>query len=187
MRKKDDEKARCIKEAVIKLILQEGFHGTSISKIAKMAGVSPATVYIYFDNKENMLRDIYREYSEEIFAYLLDDAIRNMDGHQVIEFLVRGHYNYILDHKEAFNYVEQFSNCPALAVGCSGKKVFGKINSLLDEMKKNRIVKDYSNEILAAMIFSPIKPIAADESRSKTQREELLKEMVNIIQEAVLL
>jgi len=30
MRKKDDEKERCIKEAVIKLILQEGFHGASI-------------------------------------------------------------------------------------------------------------------------------------------------------------
>ncbi len=46
MRKRDDEKEKSIKEAVIKLILEEGFHGTSISKIAKVAGVSPATVYI---------------------------------------------------------------------------------------------------------------------------------------------
>jgi AcrR family transcriptional regulator len=122
MRKKDDEKARCIKEAVVKLILQEGFHGASISKIAKMAGVSPATVYIYFENKENMLQEIYREYSEEIFAYMLDGASNGMDGHQLIDFLIRGHYNFILNHKEIFNYVEQFSNCPALAGGCHGKK-----------------------------------------------------------------
>jgi AcrR family transcriptional regulator len=58
MRRKDDEKQKNIKEAVIKLILKEGFHGTSISKIAKEAGVSPATVYIYYENKDMMLQDI---------------------------------------------------------------------------------------------------------------------------------
>ena len=89
MRKKDDEKERSIKDAVIKLILQEGFHGASISKIAKLAGVSPATVYIYFDNKENMLQDIYTEYSEEIFDYLLDRVDIKMTGQQLLEVLIR--------------------------------------------------------------------------------------------------
>jgi AcrR family transcriptional regulator len=186
MRKKDDEKLKGIKEAVVKLILQEGFHGASISKIAKMAGVSPATVYIYFENKENMLQEIYREYAEEIFAYLLNDAIKNMDGHQLMEFLIRGHYNYILKHKEVFNYVEQYSNCPALSGGGTGKKVFGKIINLFEEMKKNGIIKNYSNEILAAIIFSPIKAIAADTGKTEGEREAQLQEMIKIIQEAVL-
>lgn len=186
MRKKDDEKLKGIKEAVVKLILQEGFHGASISKIAKMAGVSPATVYIYFENKENMLQEIYREYAEEIFAYLLNDAIKNMDGHQLMEFLIRGHYNYILKHKEVFNYVEQYSNCPALSGGSAGKKVFGKIINLFEEMKKSGIFKNYSNEILAAIIFSPIKAIAADTGKSEAEREAQLQEMIKIIQEAVL-
>ena len=91
MRKKDDEKERSIKDAVIKLILQEGFHGASISKIAKLAGVSPATVYIYFDNKENMLQDIYTEYSEEIFDYLLDRVDIKMTGQQLLEVLIRSY------------------------------------------------------------------------------------------------
>lgn len=186
MRKKDDEKARGIKEAVVKLIMQEGFHGASISKIAKMAGVSPATVYIYFENKEDMFREIYREYSEELFDYMLDGAAHGMDGHQLLEFLLRGHYNFILNHKEIFNYVEQYSNCPALAGGCKGKKGFVKINNLLDEMKKNRIIKDYSNEILAAMMFSPIKAIAADTNKSAAERETQMQEMIKIIQDAVL-
>jgi AcrR family transcriptional regulator len=62
LRRKDDEKERCIKQAVIKVILDEGLQGASISKIAKLAGVSPATVYIYYENKESMLQDIYTEY-----------------------------------------------------------------------------------------------------------------------------
>ena len=47
MRKKDDEKRNNIKKAVVEVILEEGMNGASISKIAKSAGVSPATVYIY--------------------------------------------------------------------------------------------------------------------------------------------
>ena len=43
MRRKDDDKQQRIKEAVIELILQEGFDGTSISKIARRAEVSPAS------------------------------------------------------------------------------------------------------------------------------------------------
>ena len=93
MRKKDDEKERNIKEAVIKLILEEGFHGASISKIAKLAGVSPATVYIYYENKENMLQNIYNEYSEDIFDYLLSCVDLKMNGQQLIEILIRSYYN----------------------------------------------------------------------------------------------
>jgi AcrR family transcriptional regulator len=186
MRKKDDEKARSIKAAVVKMILQEGFHGASISKIAKMAGVSPATVYIYFENKENMLQDIYREYSEDIFAYLLDGVKKGMDGHQFIDLLVRSYYNYMLNHKEVFNYVEQFSNCPSLVNGCSGRKGVSKIYNLIEEMKKNHIMKDYSNEILLAMIFSPVKAIAIDAQKSEAERSKQLQELITIIQDAVL-
>ncbi|MBE5985782.1 MAG: TetR/AcrR family transcriptional regulator, partial [Paenibacillaceae bacterium] len=88
MRRKDDEKVRNIKEAVIKLILQEGFHGTSVSKIARLAGVSPATVYIYYENKDVMLHDIYLEYSEEIYDYLLDSMKQELEGRRQIELLI---------------------------------------------------------------------------------------------------
>jgi AcrR family transcriptional regulator len=187
MRKKDDEKERSIKEAVIKLILQEGFHGASISKIAKLAGVSPATVYIYFDNKENMLQDIYTEYSEEIFDYLLDRVDIKMTGQQLLEILIRSYYNYILENREIFSFVEQFSNCPSLANGCSGRKKICNIHSLMNEMKQKQVIKNYSDDNLLAIIFYPVKAIAADNHKSEAERADLLKEMIIIIQEAILI
>ncbi|MBR0596678.1 TetR/AcrR family transcriptional regulator [Sinanaerobacter chloroacetimidivorans] len=187
MRKKDDEKEKSIKEAVIKLILQEGFHGTSISKIAKLAGVSPATVYIYFENKEIMLQDIYSEYSEEIFDYLLNRVNRGMEGQQLIEILVRSYYNYIRENKEIFSFVEQFSNCPSLSGSCSEIKGICNINNLIAEMKNSRIIKDYNNDNLLAIIFYPVKAIAVDNRKSETERADLLREMIKIIQDALLI
>jgi len=187
MRKKDDEKEKSIKEAVIKLILEEGFHGTSISKIAKEAGVSPATVYIYFDNKEIMLQDIYREYSEEIYNYLLNRVHQGMGGRQLIEILIRSYYTYIQEHEEIFNFVDQFSNCPSLACGCSESKGICNINNLIIDMKNSHIIKDYHNDNLLAIVFYPIKAIAVNNQKSETEKAELLQEMIEIIQDALLI
>lgn len=187
MRRKDDEKEKSIKQAVVRLILQEGFHGTSISKIAKLAGVSPATVYIYFDNKEDMLKGIYYEYSEEIFDCLLDSINRELEGRQQIELIIRSYYDYILNHQEIFSFVEQFSHCPSLANSCTGKSGICHIYRLMTEMKQNRIIKNYSDDNLLAILFYPVKAIAADHRKSEAEKSEMLREMINIIQEAILL
>lgn len=187
MRKKDDEKEKSIKEAVIKLILQEGFHGASISKIAKMANVSPATVYIYFENKEIMLQDIYKEYSEEIFAYILGRVNCGMEGQQLIEILIRSYYDYIWEHRETFSFIEQFSNCPSLASGCTEIKGICNINLLIAEMKNHQIIKNYSNDNLLAILFYPVKSIALDNRKSEAERMGLLQEMIKIIQDALLM
>lgn len=187
MRKRDDEKERSIKEAVIKLILEEGFHGTSISKIAKKAGVSPATVYIYFENKEIMLQDIYNEYAQEIFDYLFDNIQKEMQGRQLIEILIRSYYNYIRENKEIYSFVEQFSNCPSLANHCSKIKGINEINNLILEMKSNQIIKNYSNDNIIAIMLYPVKAIAADNRKSESERAEQLAEMINIIQEVLLI
>ena len=187
MRKKDDEKEKSIKEAVLKLILELGFHGTSISKIAKEAGVSPATVYIYYENKEIMLQNIYHEYSEEIFDYLLSKIYKDMDGHELIEILATGYYTYIQENGEIFHFVDQFSNCPALASQCAEMKGIQNLNNLLEEMKEKRVFKDFRNDNLVSILFYPIKSIATKQYVEETEQAELLREMIKIIQDALLL
>lgn len=187
MRKKDEEKEKSIKEAVIRLILEEGFQGTSISKIAKEAGVSPATVYIYYDNKENMLQDIYREYSEGIYNFILGKVHEDMEGTQIIEALIRSYYSYIKQHREIFNFVHQFSNCPSLSRGCSESKGISNINNFIDSMKRKHIIKNYSNDTLLAFIFYPVKAIAVNNKNTEADKERLLQEMIEIIQDTLLI
>lgn len=187
MRKKDDEKQKNIKEAVIKLILEEGFHGTSISKIARKAGVSPATVYVYYENKESMLQEIYLEYSEEIFNHLLSKVSNSMNGKELMEILLCSYYSYIQENEEIFRFVDQFSSCPALANSCGEKKGIKDLSRLLDEKKKNKVIKDVHNNNIIAIIFSPIKSIAINHCIREEEKLKLLKEIITVIQSALLL
>ncbi len=61
MRLKDDEKTTNIYRAAIQVINSEGFEGSSMSKIAKLSDISPATIYLYFENKDDLLKKLYIE------------------------------------------------------------------------------------------------------------------------------
>ena len=186
MRRKDDEKQQRIKDAVIELILKEGFDGTSIAKIARLAQVSPATVYIYFNNKEDMLQDIYREYSEEAYGYVLRRVTPRMDGGELIDTLVRSYYAYMTENPEVFSFVEQCAHCPTLSGCCSDKKGVCHLFGLMQEMKEEGVIRNYSDEILAAVLFYPVKAIALDRTADADVRAQRLDELVDLLQHALL-
>ena len=53
-----EQKRALILETALRLFADEGFHSTSISKIAKGAGISKGLMYNYFGSKEELLKDI---------------------------------------------------------------------------------------------------------------------------------
>lgn len=187
MRKKDDEKRCSIKRAVVQLILEEGFHGASVSKIAKAAGISPATVYIYYENKEEMLKDIYLEYAEEGFNFLLQQLTEEMTGEQLIDVMIREYYRYILENEEVFHFVEQFSTCPSLQVGCHELHGPALLNNILTEYKVQGVFQNYHNDNLWSILFYPVKAIAGRTCGNRIDEKERLEEMILIIQKAILI
>ena len=186
MRKKDDEKEQRIKEAVASLMLEEGWSGTSISKIARKAEVSPATVYTYFDSKEDMLQCIYREYSEHVFEYMMRQVEPEMDGAQVIDTLMRSFYSYMTENEDMFSFIEQFSNCRALSSKCACRKGIAGVACLLEEMKKEHVIRNYNEKSLEAVLFYPVKAIVFDEKLDSSEKSGLLDEVIELVQRALL-
>ena len=54
-----EEKKKLITKVALELFANEGYHTTSISKIAKKAGISKGLVYNYFESKEDLLSNIF--------------------------------------------------------------------------------------------------------------------------------
>ena len=53
--KKKGQKYDQIIDAAVKVIAQNGYHHSQVSKIAREAGVADGTIYLYFKNKEDIL------------------------------------------------------------------------------------------------------------------------------------
>ena len=62
-----EEKKRLIMQVGLELFANEGFHSTSISKIAQKANISKGLMYNYFESKEDLLKQIAIEGINEVF------------------------------------------------------------------------------------------------------------------------
>jgi len=78
----DSAKRRQIVEGARSIFLAQGFDAASMSDIARAAGVSKGTLYVYFDNKEQLFQAIVQEeclfHAETTFN--LDPADRDVEG-----------------------------------------------------------------------------------------------------------
>jgi len=61
MTSRKQEKFEMILDGAEKVIAENGFHGSQVSKIAKEAGVADGTIYLYFKNKEDILISLFQD------------------------------------------------------------------------------------------------------------------------------
>jgi AcrR family transcriptional regulator len=70
------EKRRLIIDTALELFAKEGYHVTSISKIAKKANISKGLLYNYFNSKEELLSSVIHLGIKEMY----DEFDPNKDG-----------------------------------------------------------------------------------------------------------
>ena len=56
---KSIEKRSALLKATLILVNNGGIQGASMAKVAKVATVSPATIYLYFESKQDMVNQLY--------------------------------------------------------------------------------------------------------------------------------
>ena len=101
MRTKDDEKEAALFEATVKLVNEIGFAASSVSKIAREAGVSPATIYIYHKNKEDLLVSTYIEIKLNLSKALLRDFDERLPIRDILRNVWFNMFEYIATKENA--------------------------------------------------------------------------------------
>jgi len=61
MRTRDEDKVRMVKAKAMELAVAEGLEGFSVNKLARACGISVATLYIYYKDKDDLLQQIALE------------------------------------------------------------------------------------------------------------------------------
>lgn len=80
-----NQKIEMIENTAMKCFAEKGFHNTSISTIAKKAGISTGLTYNYFSSKEELLKSIYLKGIQKVYAPLKENNI--LTKHAFIDFI----------------------------------------------------------------------------------------------------
>ena len=162
MRTKDDRKREALFEATVKLVNEIGFASSSVSKIAKEANVSPSTIYVFFENKEDLLISTYVQIKKNMGEALLADFDDTLPIRDIIKGVWFRTFKYISNHLEYYDFAEQFANSPysSLVDREDLEKHFLPIISVLERGIEQKVIKKVDRNFLAAFIFHPISRLA---------------------------
>jgi AcrR family transcriptional regulator len=95
----------------------EGYESVSMRGLAAAAGCAPMTLYAYFENKADILREIWRRMLEDLFQSLEKKASAVRDPARRLRLLCEGYVRYWLDHPERYRMVFMTSGVSQSDVG----------------------------------------------------------------------
>jgi AcrR family transcriptional regulator len=112
MRIRDEQKEHAIREKAMEMIVAEGFDGLSMQKLAKSANVSPATIYIYFKNREDLLNQLYNEVQEKFSEVALKNFSPELSFKDGLWLQWKNRLEFIEKYPVHYSFYEQFRNSP---------------------------------------------------------------------------
>jgi Transcriptional regulator len=158
MRVKDEDKVTRIYAAAIKVVNRDGFQGSSMQKIAQEAEVSAATIYLYFENKDDMIKKLFIHLKSKMGHSYFSDESDLSPSKGTFRTIWLSHYHYVMENMEEYNFLENFSNCPLIErIEKENKADYCPVfESLFDKSKSNGLIMELSNDLLFSLLFSPV-------------------------------
>lgn len=155
-----------ILRAALELIAENGFHGAPMALIAEHAGVGAGTIYRYFENKEVLISELFKEIEARVNPVLMDGYVRQKSINERFLHLGTVLLRYLIENPLEFRYIEQFINSP-FGAAHRRDKLMGKNErdvfcELFEDAISQQVVKDFPLVILFALAFGPLLAVARD-------------------------
>ena len=178
------DKKSALLSATLTLVNNHGFHNAPMAKIAKLAEVSPATIYLYFENKQDLINSLYLEvkksFSEKAFTGY-DENMTVKKGFEIIWYNIA---HYKLNTLSEANFLSQCDTSPMIdeAVRIEGLKNLQPLLDLWEKGKSEGIIKPLSNYILYAHTIYPLSFLLEMQQRGIFSIDDTMK--INMFQVA---
>lgn len=158
MRTRDASKEKAIRRKAMAMIVKHGFDGLSLHKLARAAGVSPATIYIYFQNREDLILKIYEEVSARVFAATLAGFDPRMDFAAGLRVQWVNRARYFLAHPAEMHFMEQIKFSPLYerAQPVAGGKFRQMMKAFVANAIKRKQLVSVPVEVYWSIAFAPL-------------------------------
>ncbi|MCF0055475.1 TetR/AcrR family transcriptional regulator [Dyadobacter sp. CY356] len=162
MRPKNLEKEEAIRTIALQIISDEGLENLSMQKLAKAANVSPRTIYIKYESKEDFLIKLFIE--EVLGSYekaVLDSFESTMNFPEGVKKIWVNTYRYLIQNRHSFALLQYGKSSPLLnkafqKAHIQQGKFFAPIHIFLKMHVTNGVIQDLPGDVHRALLFSPL-------------------------------
>lgn len=162
MRTRNIEKEAAIRSVALKIIAEEGLENLSMQQLAKAANISPRTIYLKYENKEDLLIKLYIE--EVLGAYeaaVLEHFSETMDFAAGMQQIWRNIFHYFKNNRPAFVLMQYGKSSPLLNKAYQDNNIregdfFGPVMRFLKHHSQAGIIKKFPHDVYRPLLFSPV-------------------------------
>lgn len=193
MRTRDELKEQAIREKAIEMIVKEGFDGLSMQKLAKAANVSPATIYLYFKNREDLLNQLYMGIEKVFTEATLRDFDPEMNFEQGLWLQWKNRFAHNIKYPYHIYFMEQFRTSPLINHKDIKENSFRTAMGLFfkNAIKRNELI-ELPVEIFWSIAYGPLYTLIKFHSGKKSLMgtkfiltEEKMKQAFDVVIKAL--
>lgn len=161
------DKRQEIVRAALDLFAEQGFHGAPMALIAERAGVGAGTIYRYFENRDILIGELYKEIEAEMIPFITEGYSDRAPFRARFLHLTSRLLRYFIENPLHFRYLEQFHNSP-YGVAFRRDKLLGNekhcnvFRELLEQGIAQQVLKDFPLPMLFALALGPLLSVARD-------------------------
>ncbi|AUJ26053.1 TetR/AcrR family transcriptional regulator [Virgibacillus dokdonensis] len=159
--KKNKPKYNQIIEAAVKVIAENGYHASQVSKIAKQAGVADGTIYLYFKNKEDILISVFEEKMGQFITHITDAIQKKENANEKLYELIKLHFRQLCEdhHLAIVTQLELRQSNPSLRLQINNvlKPYLNVIDTIITEGMEEKVFRKNLNlRLVRQMIFGTL-------------------------------
>lgn len=156
MRPKDENKEQAIRQKAIEMIVAEGFDGLSMHKLARAVNISVSTIYVYFENREDLLRRLFAGVEEHFEVDALRGFSPTLSLQEGLWLQWVNRLGNIRDNPTAFRFHEQYRNSPLIHRNGAENSVFRRsMTEFFEHLVRTRQIKKVPVEVFWAIAYGP--------------------------------
>lgn len=152
------DKREIIFSATIKLLAKYGFHGFSIKQLAEEAGVAAGTIYLYFKDRDELIR--------ELNTQIIDDFIKTtLEGHDPEQSIKQQYrrmccnlWHFCIENPCITHSKAQFDHLPPDILRSQRSHAWvglQPVKNLFEQGRNTKQIKNLSDDILISLSFEP--------------------------------
>jgi TetR/AcrR family transcriptional regulator, repressor of fatR-cypB operon len=170
MEKENIDKRTAILRATMELIAENGFHGAPTSMIATRACVGTGTIYRYFADKDELIKEVFNEVENRLKQMLMADYPAEKSMRQRLDHYSTGLLHFFIENRMEFKFLGQFYDSP-YGVALRRDKIFTEksnedkwdtMRHLFEQGIAEGVIKDLPIPVLYAFFFGILISVARD-------------------------
>jgi TetR/AcrR family transcriptional repressor of multidrug resistance operon len=184
MRPKNLEKEQAIRTIALQIIADEGLENLSMQKLAKAANVSPRTIYIKYDNKEDFLIKLFIE--EVLGAYekaVLENFSPDMAFAEGVKKIWLNTFRYLKNNRHSFALLQYGKSSPLLNTAFQKANIkqgqfFAPVHRFLKRHIAEGTIRNFPLDVHRALLQAPLLDLVNEYFDHKERPRQIITEKI---------